>query len=106
MSVAWSKNLVLSSNTMGSSLAAYHLVDMLNQDVIPTYEKHRLLSFFNKTMIGLKKLLKIEDPAFRAYIVNMWKERQFKLIDSQNWDTKVKSYFKNVITSSCKESLQ
>jgi len=97
--------MILLPNTIGNSLAAYYLIDMLNENMIPAYEKHRLLSIFNSTIIGLKKIMKIDDPGFRARIVHMWKENQFALIDSQTWNPKIKSYFKNVINSHIKSTL-
>lgn len=89
MSSARSKNIFLTPNTIGNSLAAIHLMDMLNQDIIPVIEKHRLLSIFNSISIGFKKISKIEDVSFRYAILNMWKEKQFTVVDSQNWDPKL-----------------
>jgi hypothetical protein len=103
MSSARSKNIFLTPNTIGNSLAAIHLMDMLNQDIIPVIEKHRLLSIFNSISIGFKKISKIEDVSFRYAILNMWKEKQFTVVDSQNWDPKVKTYFKNIVNAHVKK---
>jgi hypothetical protein len=103
MSSARSKNIFLTPNTIGNSLAAIHLMDMLNQDIIPVVEKHRLLSIFNSISIAFKKISKIEDVSFRYAILNMWKEKQFTVVDSQNWDPKVKTYFKNIVNAHVKK---
>jgi len=98
MSKSWAREMELSPGTFGNSPACHVLVDMMNHDVIPTKEKHRVLSFITSTVIREYKAIgSITDPGIRTSI--MWRSRDdfVKRINAMPYPQNFVTFLRNVI---------
>lgn len=98
MSLPWSRNMKLDPGTFGGSPACHVLVDMMNNDVIPVQEKHRVLSFINSAIIHFQALSDIKSYGIRSYAMNLMRDDLFAKIDRMAYPEKFNSHLKNVLT--------
>ena len=61
MSKPWSKDMKLDPGTFGGSPACKVLVQMMNNNIIPIGDKHRVLSFINDAIYQFKWLSSISE---------------------------------------------
>ena len=97
MSKAWSKDMELDPGTFGGSPACHILVDMMNHNVIPVMEKHRVLSFISNVIYHFKELSKVEARGVRIRVMVLMKEDYFAKIDQMPYPAKFNSYLRNVV---------
>lgn len=105
MSKAWTKDIYIDPGTFGGSRACHVLADMLNNNVIPIYEKHRVLAFLNKSNIVFKNLTTIPDRQIRIQSFEMWKRTLLNQVAQFNYPIKIKSYISNVLFHSYRKNL-
>jgi len=98
MSTPWSRDMELDPGTFGGSPACHILVDMMNHDMIPISEKHRVLSFINSSIWHFKCLSIIEDYGIKERTMILVKNDMFTKIDLMPYPAKFNSHLKNVIT--------
>ena len=98
MSKAWSKDMKLDRGTFGGSPACHVLVDMMNNDVIPIAEKHRVLSFINDATYQFKWLSTVQEYRVKERSMTLMRNDLFSRIDKMPYPTKFNSHLKNVIT--------
>lgn len=98
MSLAWSKDMELDPGTFGGSPACHVLVDMMNHNVIPVIEKHRVLSFINDAIYQFKWLATIEEYGVKERSMVLMKNDILSRVDQMPYPTKFNSHLKNVIT--------
>jgi len=105
MSKAWTKDIYVDPGTFGGSRACHVLADMLNNNVIPIYEKHRVLAFLNRVNIVFINLSDIPDRKIRIQSFEMWKKELLNQVSLFNYPTKIKSYMSNVLLHSYRKNL-
>ena len=98
MSLAWSKDMELDPGTFGGSPACHVVVDMMNHDVIPISEKHRVLSFVSSAIWHFKCLSIIKDYGVKERVMILMRDDILSRIDQMPYPAKFNSHLKNVIT--------
>lgn len=97
MSTAWSKNIILDPGTFGGTPACHILVEMMNRDEIPVYEKHRVLSFLTDCNLQFKWVATIKHKPVMERTMNLvLKQLSFNASEFAYHD-KFISYMQNVI---------
>jgi hypothetical protein len=98
MSKAWSKDMALDRGTFGGSPACHVLVDMMNNNVIPVAEKHRVLSFINDATYQFKWLSTVQEYGVKERAMVLMKDHLLSRVDQMPYPEKFNSHLKNVIT--------
>ncbi len=98
MSKAWSKDMKLDPGTFGGSPACHILVDMMNNNLIPVAEKHRVLSFINDATYQFKWLSTVQEYGVKERSMVLMRDDLFNRIDKMPYPAKFNSHLKNVIT--------
>jgi hypothetical protein len=110
MSTPRSKDMKLNPGTFGGSPACHILVDMMNKNMIPVKEKHRVLAFINAVIIEFKAIKTIVPPPKRhGYVDNLLvRSRNYHLAYIDKWDYPeiFRTILKNVIHYQCKRFLK
>ena len=106
MSKAWSRDVWVDPHTFGGTRACEVLADMLNNDVVPIYEKHRILAFITDATVQFKYIGCIPIASVRERSMTLMREDLFKRIDNYEYGAKVKSYIKNVIAHHYRKNLE
>lgn len=102
MSKAWSRDLFLDKNTFGSSKACHILVDLMNQNEIQTYQKHKVLSFLHQLRCDIKQTNLLKNQIFKRKILNLLLNESLQKIDNMNFSVKFTTFLKNVTHYMCK----
>lgn len=97
MSKARSKDVVLDAGTFGGTPACHVLVDMMNNDLIPVMEKHRVLAFIGSAIWHFKSLSIVEDNGVRERVMVLLRNDIYSRIDQMPYPVKFNSHLKNVI---------
>src|SRR5574339_118432 len=97
MSKAWSKDMVLDPGTFGNSRACHILVDMMNQNMIPIFEKHRVLTTITSATHHFNSIGDIQDRGVRNQVMYMMRDRYWNLIEKMDYPPKFISFYRNVI---------
>lgn len=97
MSKAWSKDINISINTFGGTDACHILAEMMNNNVIPVYEKHRVLSFIHKSIHIYKKSSQISDYPTKCYVLKLIKNDLINQVKTMPYNEKFLCYLNNVI---------
>jgi hypothetical protein len=98
MSLAWSKDMELDPGTFGGSPACHILVDMMNHNMIPIREKHRVLSFINDATYQFKWLSTVKDYSVKERAMVLMRDDILSRVDQMPYPPKFNSHLKNVIT--------
>lgn len=106
MSKAWSRDMELDPGTFGGSPACHVVVDMMNHNVIPVFEKHRVLSFINSATFDFKCVADIEHPGVRERIMFMMRDHFYDRIGKMPYPEKFNSLLKNVINHHARRYLK
>lgn len=106
MSKAWSKDIWVDPHTFGGTKACEVLADMLNQNVVPPYEKHRILSFLNDITQQFKYTAYIPLDSVRVRAMLLLKDDIFRRIDRMTYSPKIKSYLKNIASHHYRKNLE
>lgn len=106
MSTSWSKNIVLDPTTFGKSPACEILVEMMNADVIPVIEKHRMLSFITDCALSAKHIGTIRHQGVRESTMILVRDSRINRVDNFDYPLKFKTYLKNVITYIFRKNLE
>lgn len=88
---------VLNPGTFGGSPACHILVDMLNANVVPPYQKNRVLSFINTATYNFKWLSVIPERGVKYRAMTILRDEFYARIDKWTYPEKFKSLTKNVI---------
>lgn len=100
MSCAWSKDIKLERGTFGRSSACHTLVDMMNDDKINIYEKHRVLSFLNRSTLFANGVAKIPEIGIRRHMLISARNEFLARVDFEpmnEYPEEFKSFLKNVV---------
>lgn len=97
MSKAWTKDIVVDLGTFGNSKACHVLVDMLNNNAIPIYEKHRVLSHINIAIEHFINVSQIPVKSIREATMKMWLDLFLARVDKFYYPAKFKTFYKNVL---------
>jgi hypothetical protein len=97
MSRSWSREMTLNPGTFGGSPACHILVDMLNANVVKTFDKHRILRFINNSTWYFKCLSAISDSGVKMHAMTLMRDEFYSKIDLWTYPEKVKSLTKNVV---------
>ena len=109
MSRAWTKDIKLDPGTFGGSPACHILVDMMNHDLIPIYEKHRVLSLINSIIVEFKAIATIKSAERRDVRETvMLRSRDFYLerIKKMAYPLIFRTVLMNVVHYKCKKFLK
>jgi|SRR5579885_3644428 len=106
MSKAWSKDMVVDPGTFGGTRACHVLADLMNQNVIPVFEKHRVLSFLNDATIQFKWISTISFQPVRERSMQLMLEDLQTRIGEMDYPTKFKSYMRNVVRHMYRKNLE
>jgi hypothetical protein len=96
MSKAWSKDLHLKPNTLGKTKSCQTLVGMMNENIISSRDKHKVLSFINEMVERYRVLSLIKNSKVKAYTFEVIRKNVSNLIELMPYDEKFVSYLKNV----------
>ena len=106
MSRAWSRYMVLGPGTFGETKACHILVDMMNNNVISVFEKHRVLSFITDAIFKFNGIATIEESSVREHAMALMKEHYFSSIARMSYPDKFRSFLKNVINHHSRRALE
>ena len=106
MSKAWSKDIRVEPHTFGGTKACEVLADMLNNNVIPIYEKHRVLSFINSFTCYAKNAGTIQHQGTRNKIMSLLLKEYLERVDAMPYPNKMKSFLRNVLHHHCRKNLE
>lgn len=98
MSKAWSKDMTLDAGTFGGSPACHILVDMMNHNIIPVFEKHRVLSFITNAIYQFKWISTIQEYGAKERSMILMRDDLINRINQMPYSEKFNSYLKNVIS--------
>jgi hypothetical protein len=106
MSRAWSKDICIEPHTFGGTKACEVLADMMNQDIVPAYEKHRTLAFINKASRMFNGATEISDKNTRNSVIELVNRDIMDKIKSMTYPPKYISYLRNVMTHYYRKALE
>jgi len=110
MSKAWTKDIKIDPGTFGGSRACHILVEMMNENLIPIYEKHRVLAFINSINIEFKAIETIQSPPVHAGIkeslLNRSKNHYLDRVKEMDYPEVFKTLLNNVIHYRFKKSFE
>jgi hypothetical protein len=106
MAKAWSKDMVLDSGTFGGTRACHVLVDMMNNNVISVFEKHRVLSFIQNAIHHFNNVATIEDLGVRNYTMSLIKRDFLNRINDMPYPPKFNSFLRNVVCHHSRRALE
>ena len=94
------KDMIVEKNTFGKSKACHILAQMMNDNVISIYEKHRVLSHIVKITNTFRNISPIPDKGTRERTFEMWRDFTLSKIDELDelaYPAKFKTFYKNVV---------
>lgn len=97
MSLPWSRDMKLDPGTFGGSPACHVLVDMMNNNVIPVSEKHRVLAFINSVILHFQALADIKSYGVRTYAMTLVRDDFYARVDQMPYPAKFNSHLKCVL---------
>lgn len=97
MSKAWSKDIWVDPHTFGGTRACEILADMLNQNAVIGYEKHRIISFLNRAAIRLKMTATVYDNKTREYLLILVRNDLLNRVDQMKYPIDVITHLKNIL---------
>lgn len=97
MSKSWSRDMKLSPGTFGGTPACHVLVEMMNNDLIPVREKHRVLSFITDAAYQFKWISSIKEFPVAERAMTLMRDHLIGRIDNMPYPEKFNSHLKNVI---------
>lgn len=106
MSTAWSKDMVLDPGTFGGTRACHVLVDMMNNNAIPVFEKHRVLAFLTDANTQFKWVSTIKHKPVMERNMDLMLHHLIDRIQEFTYPAKFKSYMKNVVTHMYRKNLE
>lgn len=106
MSKAWSKDMVIEPHTFGGTKACEVLADLMNQNIVSAYEKHRTLAFINKGIRMYHGASYIPDQDTRNNVINLIKVDINSKISLMPYPIKYISYLKNVMAHYYRKALE
>lgn len=106
MSKAWSKDICVEPHTFGGTKACEVLADMMNQNIVSAYEKHRTLAFINKASRMFHGAREISDNNTRNSVIELINRDITDKIDVMNYPPKYISYLKNVMAHYYRRALE
>jgi hypothetical protein len=109
MSRAWTKDIRLNYGTFGNSEACHTLVDMMNDNKIGVYEKHRVLSLINRASLFANGISQIPDAGVRHHMLLSARDEFISRVDIEpmgKYPEEFKSFLKNVINYVFNRSLK
>jgi hypothetical protein len=107
MSRSWSRNIELDPGTFGNTPACHILVDMMNNDVIPVFEKHRVLSFLTATVVReYKGIASIKDHGVRISLMYRSRDAFVKRINLMPYPKTFLSFLRNVVYGMARKYLE
>lgn len=87
----------MNPGTFGGSPACHILVDMLNANMVPPFEKRRVLAFIGSATFNFKWLSIIPQLGVKYRAMTLLRNEFYARIDLWTYSEKVKSLTKNVI---------
>jgi hypothetical protein len=106
MSKAWSRDVVVDPGTFGGTRACHVLADLMNQNMISVFEKHRVLSFLNDATIQFKWIATIEFKPVMERNMDLMLHDLTGRIEHMDYPPKFKSYMRNVIRHMYRKNLE
>ena len=106
MSKAWTRDIVIDSGTFGGTKACHVLADLLNQNVVSIYNKHKVLSFINDFIFQFQWIATIDQPGVRERSMTLMRDHLQSRIDEMDYNAKFKSYLRNVLLHHYRKSLE
>jgi hypothetical protein len=88
---------ILNPGTFGGTKACHHLVDMMNANVVPPFEKRRILSLIASATYNFKWLSIIPEFGVKYRTMTLMRDDIYARIEKWTYDEKVKSLTRNVI---------
>src|SRR5271166_1052563 len=98
MSKPWSKDMKLDLTTFGSSPACRVLADMMNNNMIPISDKHRVLSFINAACYSFKCLAAISEYRVSQTAMSLMRDDFIRKTMTMPYPEKFNSFMRNVIS--------
>src|SRR6266496_3892610 len=97
MAKVYARDVYVDPHTFGGSRACEVLADMMNQNVINTFEKHKILSFINSVINQFNGVAYIPYVGIRIKAMNLIRDEILSRTDKMSYPIKFISFLKNVI---------
>jgi hypothetical protein len=105
MSKAWSKDIIVEQHTFGGTKACEVLAAMMNQNMIPTFEKHRVLSFICDATMQFKHIASISYKPVMVRTLVLMRDHLLARIDKMPYPIDFNTHMKNVLHHHCRKYL-
>jgi hypothetical protein len=106
MSKTYSKDVVLDPGTFGGTKACHVLAEMMNQNVISVFDKHKVLSFINKVIYDFNAIATITYSGVRGRSMMLMKDHYIVRAEQMPYPEKFISFMKNVINHHARRALK
>ena len=106
MAKAFSRDMKLDLGTFGGTKACHVLAEMMNQNIIPIREKHRVLSFINDATLKFNGVATITIESIRCQAMCLMKDYYLNRIVAMPYPDKFKSFLRNVINHHSRRALK
>lgn len=93
----WRTDIIIDPGTFGNSKACHILVDMMNNNVISIYEKHRVLSYITNAIHHFKSIAYIPHKGVRDRTAKLWLNQFIEKVNNLNYPVKFKTHLNNVL---------
>lgn len=106
MAKVYTREVFVAPHTFGGSKACEILADMMNQNVINTCEKHRVLSFINSVINQFNAVAYIPYQGVRMKAMTLIRDEIFLKVDKMSYPAKFINFLKNVISHHYRRALK
>lgn len=96
----------LNPGTFGGSKACHVLIEMMNQNVITTFHKHKVLNLITSANITFKNLRYIPDVGVREQVMTVVRDNYYRRIKQMPYPARFCSFLENVIFYIFKKNLE
>lgn len=96
----------LDPDTFGGSKACHVLVQMMNENMISNYSKHRVLGFISDVNYTFKNLRYIPADGARERVMVLVRDTYYKRIDEMPYPPLFVSHLRNVVNSIFKKNFE
>lgn len=110
MAKSYKREMLLSPGTFGNSPACHILIDMMNKDLIPTKEKHRVLALITAIIYEFKAIatIKSSDKQHDVREAVMLRSRDYysSQVEKMEYPLVFRTHLMNVIHHKCRKFLK
>lgn len=106
MSKVYTRDICIDPRTFGGSKACEILADMMNENIINTFEKHKTLSFINSVIYQFNAVAYIPYEGVRMKAMTLIRDEILLRVDKMGYPIKFINFLKNVINHHYRRALK